>query len=991
MEMKKRIMAALLAICMAAGYAPYPAAHVQAEEMQADTYVGLDAEYHTQEEIREYYKSHPIKNMEAEFVTEPSVAKPYALGELTEETKQDALNMLNLYRYIAGVPEASISDELQSYAQAAALVCAINKKLDHQAEQPEGMDDEMYSQAIFGVFNSNLSSRGNVLNNTIRGHMLESNGDSSFGHRRQLLDYSNVETGFGMAQSETGGYYSATFVGSSLIEDKVISYPGQNQPLEYFGAGYAWTVIVPETVDEMAVNVELTDMKTGRTWNYNRESGNFRLDKSFGSTCVIFFPRNIDYSDGDQYKVEITGIQTPISYEVHMFLLGDPVPIEKLTIDTSGYFPLVGTDDITCDVDFVPENATNKTVIWTSSDLDIAEPENLGGGVCRIIAKKEGKAVFTATSEDGGHTQHINITVRPRATALELSTTEATIGVGQTFHLESNVLPEETREWAHFKNDYDENIIELWYAGIARITGKAVGRTSLTAYTLSNPNVTAVCNINVVEPVYTRKLWFDKTEIDLTKGDVIKLEPLYSPANITCKELEWSSNSTCVDVEKGQVKAVREGKAVITVKALDGSGKETQCIVSVYKKHEKADAPQLEYATCNEIALVDGGWWCEYSMDLENWQESNVFRNLEPDQAYTFYIRYGSHDYMKAGEASEGAVFRTKAVGDCLHTDKEVRGMKQASCLENGYTGDTYCKDCGEKLSEGEVTEAAGHKYASKVTKKPTASEEGVRTYTCIRCGYSYTKAIPKLQPADGAAENISKAVVTISKGTCNYTGKAQKPTVKTVKLGQRILNPDTDYAVKYRNNVNIGTASVIITGKGHYTGTVTKKFSIAARKGSRFTAGKYRYQITGTSEVAFSGLSSSKAVRVAIPKTVKIGGKVFKVTSVAKNAFKKTKITSVSIGDNVKAIGVSAFEGCAKLSKATLGKGIIEISGNAFKNCKKLGTITIKSTKLKKVGRNVLKGIKPTAKIKVPAKKVAAYKKLFKNKGQGRKVKIAK
>jgi len=277
------------------------------------------------------------------------------------------------------------------------------------------------------------------------------------------------------------------------------------------------------------------------------------------------------------------------------------------------------------------------------------------------------------------------------------------------------------------------------------------------------------------------------------------------------------------------------------------------------------------------------------------------------------------------------------------------------------------------------------------VTKKPTASKEGVRTYTCTRCGDSYTKAIPKLQPDDGAAENISKAVVTISKGTCNYTGKAQKPTVKMVKLGQRILNPGTDYAVKYRNNVNIGTASVIITGKGHYTGTVTKKFSIAAKKGSRFTAGAYKCQITGPSEAAFAGLSSRKTARVTISKTVKIGGKVFKVTSVTKNSLKKTKITSVSIGDNVKIIGASAFEGCTKLSRATLGRGITEIGGNAFKNCKKLGTITIKSPKLKKVGRNALKGIKPVAKIKVPAKKLSAYKKLFKNRGQGRKVKVLK
>ncbi len=542
--MKKRIMAVLLVICMMAGLILYLATEVRAEEMQTDEYIGLDAEYHTQNEIREYYKNHPIRNMEAEFVTEPSVTAPYALGELTEETKQDALNMMNIYRYIAGVPEASINDGLQNYAQAAALVCAINRELSHEAIQPEGMDDKMFYQADIGAFNSNLSSWGNVLNDTILGYMLESNGDPYFGHRIQLLDYYNIETGFGMAKSETGGYYSATFVGSYLLEDKVISYPGQNQPLEYFGIGYAWTVIVPEVVDESTINVKLTDMKTGKTWNYRKDLGNLRLYTNYGSTRVIFSPNNIDYRDGDHYKVEITGIKTPISYQVHMFLLEDPVPIEKLSCYTTTYFPLVGTDSGICELNFIPENASNKAVTWTSSDLDIAEPVNIGAGKCRIIAKKAGMAVFTATSEDGSHTIDINIKVLPRATAIKLNTTEATIGIGQTFTLKSEVLPKETSEWAYFKHDYDKNIIswdELRDNYKIEITGKAVGKTSVTAYTYSNPNITAVCNINVVEPVYTTDLCLNKTEIDLTEGDVIQLEPLYSPANITCRELEWSS------------------------------------------------------------------------------------------------------------------------------------------------------------------------------------------------------------------------------------------------------------------------------------------------------------------------------------------------------------------------------------------------------------------------------------------------------------------
>lgn len=258
----------------------------------------------------------------------------------------------------------------------------------------------------------------------------------------------------------------------------------------------------------------------------------------------------------------------------------------------------------------------------------------------------------------------------------------------------------------------------------------------------------------------------------------------------------------------------------------------------------------------------------------------------------------------------------------------------------------------------------------------------------------SYAKGAGIKFSSDGAPvgkKTISGKNVSISPSSYVYDGKAKKPAV-TVKYGNTVLKKGTDYTVDYRNNKNAGTAKVIITGKGNYTGTVTKTFTITVKKGSSHTVGDCQYKVTGASAVTVMKMNNKKAVKVTIPKTVKIGGKDFKVTAIEKNAFKKnTKITSVVIGDNVKTIGTSAFEGCAKLTKVTVGKGVMEIGGSAFKNCKKLGTVTIKSTKLKKVGKNALKGIKATAKIKVPVKKLSDYKKLFKNKGQGKKVKIVK
>ncbi|MGN0593548.1 MAG: leucine-rich repeat protein [Hominimerdicola sp.] len=75
-------------------------------------------------------------------------------------------------------------------------------------------------------------------------------------------------------------------------------------------------------------------------------------------------------------------------------------------------------------------------------------------------------------------------------------------------------------------------------------------------------------------------------------------------------------------------------------------------------------------------------------------------------------------------------------------------------------------------------------------------------------------------------ASDFTKCDITLSKTTFTYTGNACKPKV-TVKDGDKTLVLNTDYAIRYVNNVNVGTASVVISGKNDYAGSVTKTFTI--------------------------------------------------------------------------------------------------------------------------------------------------------------------
>ena len=133
--------------------------------------------------------------------------------------------------------------------------------------------------------------------------------------------------------------------------------------------------------------------------------------------------------------------------------------------------------------------------------------------------------------------------------------------------------------------------------------------------------------------------------------------------------------------------------------------------------------------------------------------------------------------------------------------------------------------------------------------------------------------------------------------------------------------------------------------------------------------AGKAVYKVTDAGKVEYTNSLKKKSSAETVPEKVTLDGKSYQVT----------------------AIGNSAFKNCKKLKTVVIGKGVTSIGAKAFNGCKALKKITIKSTKLKKVGKSAFKGIHAKAVIKVPKAKLKAYQKLLKKKGQGKKVRITK
>ena len=270
------------------------------------------------------------------------------------------------------------------------------------------------------------------------------------------------------------------------------------------------------------------------------------------------------------------------------------------------------------------------------------------------------------------------------------------------------------------------------------------------------------------------------------------------------------------------------------------------------------------------------------------------------------------------------------------HVHTTVKNRREATCIQTGYTGDTYCTDCDKLLETGEELAALGHDYLASVTKQPTTTEEGVRTYTCTRCGHSYTESIAKLTSPS-------------PQPTATPSDKPETPSPQPKGTN---LKDDTGAAYKVTSANGKTPAVQYLAPKSGTKGTVT------------------------------------------VPSEVTIDGVTYKVTSIAGNAFKGTKkIKKIVIGSNITSIGKNAFAGCTSLTSITIGKNVTKIGKNAFTGCKKLKSITIKTKKLttKTVKKGAFNGISKKVVVKVPKSKYKTYKKLLPAKGLKKAAKIRK
>ena len=236
-------------------------------------------------------------------------------------------------------------------------------------------------------------------------------------------------------------------------------------------------------------------------------------------------------------------------------------------------------------------------------------------------------------------------------------------------------------------------------------------------------------------------------------------------------------------------------------------------------------------------------------------------------------------EIIKAGEVIP------KDASKHLGTTKTV-GAKAATCTAKGYTGDKACADCGAVLEKGKETPALGHKLTTKTTKA-TLSANGKIVTSCTVCkAVTSTKTISRIK------------TVKLSTTSYTYSGSAKKPSVTVKDYAGKTLKNGTDYTVSYKNNKSVGTATATVTFKGNYSGSKKLTFTIKPKTTSlsKLTAGKKQLKVTWKKNGAVSGyqIQYSTSKKFTSPKTVTVKG--YKTTSKTIKSLKAKKTYYVRI-----------------------------------------------------------------------------------------------
>lgn len=450
-----------------------------------------------------------------------------------------------------------------------------------------------------------------------------------------------------------------------------------------------------------------------------------------------------------------------------------------------------------------PDTATNKEVVWSSSNPAVASISE--DGMIQTLAK--GQTVITCKSADGNVSlDAVTLTVRQPAEGLTIDKDIVALYTGKRETIKATILPENADNQSLLWQSDDPNIATV-SNGI--IFGVSAGATTIRCTTKDGTNLTKEIRVTVLQQI--KKIQLNETKAQLLAGNILSLVAMIEPAAVTNAGLVWSTSNEAVATvdQNGVVTAVGRGTARITCAALDGLGAKAACDVTVTQLVSK-------------ITLSSN------TMTVGVGKTSRLTAMVEPATASNRNVEWTSSNENVATVTSSGYV-KGVAKGSAVITCK----AKDASGIITACTVTVIEPITGVKLNVANKTLLVGKKVTLKATITPGTVD---RKYVTWKTSNAKVATVT----AGGVVKAVGRGTATISceaqdgsgiRANCQITVKQP---VKKVKLNKKTLKLKLKKSYKLKATVtpkNADNKAVKWKTSNKKVVTVTQSGKITAKK----------------------------------------------------------------------------------------------------------------------------------------------------------------
>lgn len=611
-----------------------------------------------------------------------------------------------------------------------------------------------------------------------------------------------------------------------------------------------------------------------------------------------------------------------------------------------------------------PDDATDKTVTWSSSEATVASVDNNG----KVTAIAGGSAVITARAGDKQATCTVTVTVPVESITLDRES--VTLEEDGTTSLVATVKPDDATDKAVIWSSSDSQIAKVDETGEVKAIKE--GEATITA---AAGEKTASCKVTVnKKKIAVESVSLDKTELSLFEGESAKLAATVKPDNASDKTVTWSNGSpeiASVDQE-GNVKAIKAGSATITAKAGD---KTVDCLVTV----EAYDPNSIKFADPKVKEKLVAAFDTNHDGIL-SYEEAAAVTSSEDIKAALKNIKtYKSFDELQffTGITSiPDAFFEDWNLLTSVTLPKSVTSIGKSS-----FKGCIGLESITLPEEVKKIGADAFYGCTALITINIPEYITSIEADVFWGCTSLSSISIPEKVTCIGNYAFSNCTNLTSISIPENVTRIGKYAFSNCVSISSPIVLPNKVQSIEEWTFDNCGMPSITIP----YGVTFIGEYALAFCR--NLTSLTIPESVNSIGDGAFRRLNISSIV---IPDSVtSIGSGAFyecknlvsitipeSISSIHSFTFFECKsLISITIPESVTSIGYGAFYHCESLPSIIIPKSVNNIGDRAFANCPKLESITILASTPPSLGGDIDGTLGGKAIIYVPSASVELYK----------------